>query len=197
MINIDYLQCNKMLAAITLMSIGVFSASADLPGGDFSWKVTEGHSYPGLSGVWIYDRYSCLVTCYYMKDCYVVDYDIFSNPPCWIQTNKFTPNKSYLVSVPDVTDYILLNVGDKIKDNNCWVITPKMHIPGLKQVEYNTVASCTDYCLKLKDCFVVDFDTMSKPKCWVQTSSKIIPDVKNLKSMDSATNFMLNPKCKA
>ncbi|ESN94656.1 hypothetical protein HELRODRAFT_189467 [Helobdella robusta] len=198
-----------MLSSTILALFGaVCVAAINYPGGQSLWKVTPKYHILGLENVQFNDIDSCLANCYNRKECFVVDFDTNTKPPCWVQTKSMVVDSSQLKPMDTVTNYMLSSktpavavavVAAKPKAadlTTCWTVTPKNHLIGLVQAPYNDVPSCTDYCFKLKDCYAVDFDTNTNPKCWVQTSPSVVPDVRNLFPMETVTNYILNKSCK-
>lgn len=82
-------------------------------------------------------------------------------------------------------------------DLRCWTVTEQQHYTdqGLNQAPFNDLDSCINHCLSLPQCSIVDFDTETSPKCWVQKKI-FLPTRTALRPKKSVTNYMLDRKCK-
>ncbi|ESN94650.1 hypothetical protein HELRODRAFT_164529 [Helobdella robusta] len=102
-----------MWSEIFLMCVGVICVASEKK----AWNVSSNASFPGLYEIEINNTESCLSFCYYKKGCFVVNFDASAVPPCSIQATDIIVDSALLKSKENVTNYILVNVDAKRKNN--------------------------------------------------------------------------------
>ena len=78
-------------------------------------------------------------------------------------------------------------------DLSCWTVTPGYRIMGKIKKNLNSLADCFEECIKINECWSVDWDVSTSPMCWVQSQPLDVSSPK-IKS-PSVTNFVLNRNC--
>ncbi|ESN99092.1 hypothetical protein HELRODRAFT_162580 [Helobdella robusta] len=183
-------------------------AEADLPE-SACWSKRHLIHYPGLTNMPYADRISCLKHCLSLEHCHIVDYDVATNPPCWVQTfvgpvltetlRPHQTNDNYILNrrcLPDAWTVPTLppppHVALSSVNHLCWTKTHLMHYLGLTQSPFSDVNSCLEHCLNLEVCSLVDFDVATNPPCWVQTFPASFDTLYPHSTND---NYILNRLC--
>ncbi|ESN99096.1 hypothetical protein HELRODRAFT_162584 [Helobdella robusta] len=163
------------------------------------WMKKLKTTYPGLLQAPYYNIDSCLRYCVSLDNCLVVDFDHKADPPCFVQSTAASVNLDSLTSHPSRVNFML--------DRNClepnlvpysvelcWARRENYHYKGLKNLPYNSLISCLNYCASITSCFMVDYDPKASPPCFVWEDQEQF-NPQNFENQDSTDNFLLDRKC--
>ncbi|ESN99093.1 hypothetical protein HELRODRAFT_162581 [Helobdella robusta] len=163
------------------------------------WVKSVRTTYPALKEAPYYNIDSCLGYCVSLDNCLVVDFDHKADPPCFVQSAAASVNLDSLTRHPSRVNFML--------DRNClepnfvpysvelcWARRENYHYKGLKNMPYNNLPSCLNYCASFDSCFMVDYDPKITPPCFVWEDQEQF-DPQNFENHTSADNFLLDREC--
>ncbi|ESN92318.1 hypothetical protein HELRODRAFT_194269 [Helobdella robusta] len=159
------------------------------------WKSYQQTRYIGLQQISLNTITECQNYCFNEVACYVMDFDISSRPPCWVQTGGTFDFNNVVPNQPNVTNLRLetcttASTTFPAKAGLCWKTYPQTLYVGLTQTNYASIKECQDYCYSFSACYLFNYDTSTQPPCWVQTTGSF--NASNvLSGFPSLTNFRL------
>ncbi|ESN92317.1 hypothetical protein HELRODRAFT_181511 [Helobdella robusta] len=158
------------------------------------WTAYNRTLYIGLEQSGITNLNDCLLRCQTLSQCFIADFDLATNPPCWLKTDSSPFNSSNVITgVDGITDY-RLNRSCLSRGGFCWNRYPNTRYLGLQNVNYNTVDDCKNYCFSQANCFIMNFDTSTSPPCWVQADGTFDPQ-NTLTNQPTVDGYKLEQNC--